>query len=196
MYRATMTWTGFTGSPGYSNMYFVDPDPISEVGLTETAVRLHNFWDAMEPYLPLSVRVNLPNVLEEIVATTGELVAEHSFIPGTVIAGAGTANFASAVGACINWRTIGIINGRKLVGRTFMVPLAASAYQSDGTIVDATRTALQNAAVTYADAGPGLGIDGAVWHRPSAPGASDGAVAGITTATVGDRVAVLRSRRD
>jgi len=196
LYRAKMTWTGFVGSPGYTNMYFLDPDPISASGLEQTAVRLHNFWDAIDGYLPSSVRINLPTVLEEVATATGELLAEHPFEPGTVIAGSGTASFASPAGACINWNTAGLINGRRIRGRTFIVPMHDGGYQSDGTLADAARTAIANAANTYANAGPGLGIDGAIWHRPSGPGASDGAAAGITSATVRDRVAILRSRRD
>lgn len=196
MYRATLTWTGFTGSPGYTNLHFLDPDPISQAGLDETALRLHNFFDALEPFLPGSVRINLPTVLEEIDSATGELVTDHPFEPGTVITGTGLTNFSAASGLCINWNTVGIINGRRIRGRTFIVPLASGAYQSDGTIVDATRTTVQTAANVYADAGPGLGIDGAIWHRPTTPGGTDGAAAGITSASVGDRVAVLKSRRD
>jgi hypothetical protein len=191
-----MTWTGFTGSPGYTNMYFLDPDPISASGLEQTALRLHVFWDAIEPFLPGSVRINLPNVLEEIDTATGELIIEHPFEPGTVITGTGLTNFSSASGAVINWKTLGVLNGRKVRGRTFLVPLASGAYQTDGTIVDATRTTIQTAAQNYTDASAGLGIDGCIWHRPSAPGASDGAAWGLSGASVGDRVAVLRSRRD
>lgn len=191
-----MTWTGFMGSPGYTNMYFLDPDPISQAGLDQTALRLHNFWDSIEPFLPLSVRVNLPSILEHIDTATGELLDELPFEPGTVIAGTGSSTFSAPSGACINWNTSGIVNGRRLRGRTFIVPLSDAAYQSDGTIVDTSRTNLQAIANTYADASVGLGIDGAIWHRPTSPGAADGAAAGITSATVGDRVAILKSRRD
>lgn len=196
LYRATLTWTGFTGSPGYTTMHFLDPDPVSESGLVQTAVRLHNFWDALEFYLPQSVRINLPSVLEEIDTGTGELIQELPFEPGTVIAGGGGQTFASVAGACITWNTVGIVNGRRLRGRTFIVPMSANHYQDDGSLVDASRTAIQAAANTYADASAGLGIDGAVWHRPTTPGGSDGAAAGITSAVVRDRVAVLKSRRN
>lgn len=188
-----MTWAGFIGAPGYTNMHFLDPDPISQAGLDQTALRLHNFWDAMEAHLPGPVTITLPNILEELDTATGELIAEHPFEPGTLIDGTGSSVFAAAAGACINWNTVGIVNGRRLRGRTFIVPLQASSFEADGTLTSTVRTALITAGNALADAS--IGIDLAVWHRPS-PGGSDGAAAGVTTCTVNDRGAVLRSRRD
>jgi hypothetical protein len=190
-----MTWAGFSGAPGYTNMHFLDPDPISESGVNQTALRLHNFWDALEVYLPGPVTITLPSVLEEIDTGTGELIGEIPFVPGTVIDGSGSSVFASSTGACINWNTVGIVNGRRLRGRTFLVPLHGSAFDISGTLVDTTRTAIVAAGNALADASVGLGIDLAVWHRPS-PGGSDGIAAGVTGCTVNDRGAVLRSRRD
>lgn len=197
LYRAQWRWTGFTGSPGYTTLHFLDPDPISQAGIDQTAARARTFWTAIKAHLPSSVVVNEPTILEEIESTTGALVAEHTMPAGTPHTGVLAGNFSSAVGACISWNGFGILNGRRMRGRTFLVPLGANAFDPDGTLDDAVRTSIVSAGNALADAGElGDGIDLAVYHRPSAVGAADGVASGVVNCSVNDRGAVLRSRRD
>lgn len=193
MYRATWTWSGFSGAPGYTNLYFLDPDPISQAGLDETGARSRTFWGALGPYLPTGVTITMPTLLQEIQSDNGELIQEHIFPGGTPVSGSAGNQYASASGACITWHSIGIINGRKLRGRTFLVPLGNQVFSADGTLSDSIRASIQTAANALANAT--TGIDLAVWHRPT-PGLSDGAAAGVTHGTVNDKGAILRSRRD
>jgi hypothetical protein len=193
LYRCTMTWAGFVGAPGYTTLHFLDPDPITQAGIDQTAARNNAFWQALEPHLPGPVTITMPTILEEIDTATGELLDEHTFPGGTLADGAGSSVYSAAAGACINWNTVGIVNGRRLRGRTFIVPLQASSYESDGTLTTVARDALVTAGNNLANAT--TGIDLAVWHRPS-PGGSDGVAAGVTSCSVNDRGAVLRSRRD
>lgn len=196
MYRATHTWAGFSGAPGYTTLYFLDPDPISESGINQTALRVHNFWAAIGPYLPIGVSISMPTVLEEVTSDDGELVAEHTWPGGTTVNGAAGNTYSSAVGACITWNSIGIVNGRRLRGRTFLVPLGSQVFAADGTLSDSIRGSIQTAGNTLANADAlAGGIDLAVWHRPTA-GLSDGSAAGVVNCTVRDKTAVLRSRRD
>jgi hypothetical protein len=188
-----MTWGGFSGAPGYTTLHFLDPDPISQAGIDETAARNHTFWAAVAPQFPTGVQVTFPSVLEEIDTATGELLQELAFPGGTAVNGVAGAEYASASGCCITWHSIGIVNGRKLRGRTFLVPLGSQAFSSNGTMADADRTLILNAANALADAS--TGIDLAVWHRPT-PGGSDGVAAGVTTASINDKGAILKSRRD
>jgi len=197
LYRAKWVWTGFVGSPGYSTLHFLDPDPISQAGIDQTAARARTFWNSVKAHLPSTVQVAEPTVLEEIDSQTGELVADHTWPGGAPLVGVLAGNFSSPTGACITWNSVGIINNRRMRGRTFLVPLGGNAYQSDGTLNDTVRSSIVTAGNALADAGTlGSGIDLAVWHRPTAPGASDGAAAGVTNCSVRDRTAVLRSRRD
>lgn len=193
MYRATWTWSGFSGAPGYTNLYFLDPDPISQAGLDQTGARTHVFWAAVAPYLPTGVTVTMPNILEEVQSDDGELVAEHVFPGGTAVNGSAGGTYASYAGACITWHSAFVVNGRKLRGRTFLVPLGNQVFSANGTLSDSVQLAIQNAGNALANAT--TGIDLGVWHRPT-PGLSDGSVAGVSHCRVNDKGAVLRSRRD
>jgi hypothetical protein len=193
MYRATWTWSGFSGAPGYTNLYFLDPDPISQSGLDQTGARSRTFWAAVAPYLPTGVTVTMPTVLEEITAANGELVAEHVFPGGASVAGSAGGTYHSSSGACVTWHSPFVVNGRKLRGRTFIVPLGNQVFSANGTLSDSIRDSLVAAGNALANAA--TGIDLAIWHRPT-PGLDDGAVAGVSHCTVNDRGAVLRSRRD
>lgn len=193
LYRATWTWSGFSGGPGYTNFHFLDPDPISQAGIDQTAARARTFWNAVKAFLPSTVTITEPTTFEEIDTGTGELLSENTWPGGAPLVGVLVGNYSAAVGACISWNTIGIVNGRKLRGRTFLVPLGSAAFDTAGTLKDADRTTMLNAANAFADAS--TGIDLAVWHRPQ-PNGSDGVAAGVTTANITDKTAVLRSRRD
>lgn len=192
-YRATWVWSGFSGAPGYTTLNFLDPDPISQSGLDQTGARSHTFWAAIAPYLPTGVSVTMPNTLEEVLSSNGELVAEHVFPGGTTVNGSAGNTYSSAVGACVTWRSPFVVNGRKLRGRTFLVPLGSQVFSADGTLSDSIRLNIQNAGNALANAT--TGIDLAVWHRPTA-GLSNGNAAGVSHCTVNDKGAVLRSRRD
>lgn len=194
LYRATWTWSGFSGAPGYTNLHFLDPDPITQTGLTETGARTHVFWAAVAPYFPTGVTVTMPQVLEEIDTGSGELIAEHTFPGGTPVNGSSGGGYSSAAGACITWNSVGIVNGRKLRGRTFLVPLSSAVFESNGTLASGMPESLVAKGNALANAD--TGIDLAVWHRPTTPGGTDGIAAGVVNCTVRDKTAILRSRRD
>jgi hypothetical protein len=193
LYRATWTWSGFPGGPGYTNFHFIDPDAISPVGLTETAARARAFWTAVKALMPSTVTITEPSTFDEIETSTGTLIGEAAWPGGAPLVGAMVGKYSSAVGACVTWNTDLVIDGGRLRGRTFLVPLGMNALDTDGTIGNADRTTILNAALAFADAS--TGIDLAVYHRPS-PGLNDGAASGVRNANVNDKTAVLRSRRD
>ena len=144
---------------------------------------------------PSGLSWTVPNEGDQINDTTGALVGVWAGTGGGQATANGGAQAAAGVGACIGWTTGGIVNGtkgpRKLRGRTFLVPLSASAYQADGTLAPERITDLSALAAAFRAAGPL-----AVWHRPTTLGGSDGNSYGVISHKVRDKVAVLRSRRD
>jgi hypothetical protein len=90
----------------------------------------------------------------------------------------------------VDWITDTITNRRRLRGRTFLVPIAGNAYQTNGTLYDSARTALQTAATAFVAA---QSTSFVIYHRGTG---SDGSNGLVTSAFVPDMIAVLRSRRD
>lgn len=195
--KVTTRWSGFTGSPGYSNFYFRDftsGEP-TDVDADAAADRLDTFWVAVKGLFPAAVNVTVQSEVQVIEDTTGELKNVLSAGSRASIAGSAAANgYSAASGVVINWRTGGVRNGRRVRGRTFLVPCATVAYDLDGSLQNSTITTL-NTAANALIAGTGT-PDLHVWSRPSAPGAADGVSYVVTSQNTPDKVAVLRSRRD
>lgn len=145
--------------------------------------------------LPVGVVLSVPGSGDIIDDTTGHLTGVWSSPSGTTVNASGPANCAAGVGACIEWSTGGIVNGKKgprrLRGRTFLVPLHSSMYDTDGTISGQGLNSLKTFADNLAAAGP-LGI----WHRPTTVGGTDGSSSAVLSHNVRDKVAILTSRRD
>lgn len=201
IYRVKMNWTGFPGAPGLSVFHFRDFDTepgagLSEAGAQAATARVDTFITAVVPYLPQGVMLRSDTEVEVIEETTGQLEDTYSVTPAAAKTGAmSTANgFSAPSGAVINWRTQGVRNGRRIRGRTFLVPLGSGSYQADGTLSTAAVAGLAAAAnaLVESSGSPDLGV----YARPSGPGASDGNWVVASSATVPDMAAVLRSRRD
>ena len=140
--------------------------------------------------IPTNVVLTFPTGGDEIDETTGQLVGGWSSGAAPApVSGVNSPNAAAGVGACVTWNTGAVVGGRRVRGRTFIVPMEAGMYEPDGTI---NAQPLSNL-VTFSTGLIALGL--AVWHRPTGPGASDGSSHAVTSAKISDRVAVLRSRR-
>jgi hypothetical protein len=154
---------------------------------------VRTWFDTIKTTLPTAVTIQFPTEMEEIDTATGDLVQALPIDVLTQVVGTTPGAFASPAGACVNWNTGHITNGRRLRGRTFLVPLAGTQYQTDGTLVDATRTTIVAASTTLVSYQDNLVL--AIWHRP-VTGGSDGEAAQVDSASVTDKVSILRSRRD
>lgn len=188
MFRILNEWTGFPGAPGITAFYFTADDSLSEVNAAREAC--YDFWDDLKGELPSGVTISALPDAEVIDSATGELLDVVSSNTGVrAVTGTTSGTFPAPAGAVVSWFTAGIHAGRRVRGRTFIVPLKGSAYQNDGSLDPFTLAAIQAAAGTFA-ATPTLSI----WCRPR-PGVP-GAAYGISSSRVPDLVAVLRSRRD
>lgn len=186
--KGVFQWTGFQGAPGYSIFY-----ALPSAGV---AADIKTFFTAISSWLPTTVTISCPTEGDTLEEATGILTGSWSGGPGGTVIGGATGTHAGPAGAAVTWDTSGIATGaggkaRRVRGRTFLVPLATTAYESDGTLVLAARNAIQGAAdALVSDAAGNL----VVWHRPI--GGAGGSAHPVTGARVADKVAVLRSRRD
>jgi hypothetical protein len=199
MLKVTTKWTGFSGAPGYTNFYFRDftanNEPTSAQA-TAAVARVQTFWSNMAAKFPPPVRLAIQGDVQVIEDTDGKLKDIFTVTPpADIVGGSATAEYSSPTGMVIHWRTGGVRNGRRVRGRTFLVPCANNMYQSDGSIATASLASAVSTAQALADSTTGS-PDLGVWARPTAPGATDGAWWLVTGVTVPDLAAVLRSRRN
>lgn len=183
--RAVWSGGGVTG-PGVSTFYVRAPiAPNDFVGALDT------FFTTCVVNMPNSVTVNVQRSGEVIDETSGELVELwSSSLAANPRSGTDAGVFAAGVGARIVWNTAGVTNGRRVRGSTYLVPLGAGQFQSDGTINNTSRTTYENAANTLRAALPGSLC---IWTR--AVGGAGGKSSDVVSATMPDRVSWLRSRR-
>lgn len=195
MLRVTARWTGFSGAPGYSNFFFssgfLDGGLLGDEALM-LAERVRDAFEGLGSFLPSRVNIAIEPEVPVMDSATGVIQSFNTIEPPEVDAGGTTSDNAGPAGAVITWRTDDLRNGRRIRGRTFIVPLQTNSYEGDGTLTTPALNALRN----FGDIMMGGSLDGdlGVWSRPV--GGSGGVFATVTGFTVPDMVAVLRSRRD
>lgn len=177
-------WTGFTGAPGYTTMYWMS-------GLTNKCALTRTYFDAIKGVIPSTITLQVQSSGLEIDETSGAANGVWSETAVTAVVGTAVGVYAAPSGSIADWLTSAFVAGRRVRGRSFMVPLSGTAYQSDGTLLATAQTTLANAAAALVTGAAGtLGV----WHRPV--GGSGGVFHLTTSSTVPDKVVVLRSRRD
>lgn len=199
--RATVRWSGFPGAPGYSNFHFTVDGGFFDGGLfgdeaeaaaTAAYDRVSDAFDEWRTMCPGIVSFSLDPEAIILDSDTGETLGAVPRGSVSVNQPTGTGSYSGPAGAVINWNTADYRAGRRIRGRTFVVPLANTAYESDGTLTTAALTALRGGAsqLVGSAGGPEFGV----WSRPR--GGSGGVFATVVGSSVPDKVAVLRSRRD
>lgn len=196
--RVKMRWDGFVGAPGFSVFHFRN---LAEEGYTtvdaEAAIdKVDAFAEGLKGLIPYNSRLTVQSDVECYDAATGQLQTVLGGTPAAAHVSLATAgmNYSSAAGASITWRSPEVRNGRRIRGRTFLVPLVAATFGGDGIIAANNMTQLNLIATNLRDdtGAPDL----VIWARPTAPGASDGDLAAINSHSIPAVGAVLRSRRD
>ncbi len=192
IYRVKIRWSGFSGAPGYTVLHFDASTAPTQEGAQAAHDNARAFAVAFASATPSVVRLTVEAAVEVVDPTSGDLINVYTVTTGAQISGSGTGGFSSATGACITWETGEVKNGRRVRGRTFIVPMSSVYYETDGTITAGGLTDLQEAAANLAGGGFNFGI----WSRPSGPGATDGSFHTVSSGRVTDKTAILRNRRD
>jgi hypothetical protein len=153
---------------------------------------LRTFWDAVKATFPNTMQIGVPNAGDTINEDTGQIQGAWSGPAQASIQGTGgVGSFLSTAGAMIRWTTPQVVNGRRPIGKTFLVPAMTSVFSSSGQIASATLTSLQSAATALVVAYAG---ELKTYHRPKAGHGGVGCT--ITAGTAIGKQVVLRSRRD
>jgi hypothetical protein len=199
VYRVRAIWTGFTGSPGYSNFSF--QDLATDTARVAAGVGVRAFFNAMVGLFSNTWSIQVQAEVTEYDMSTGHLLgaANMSTVPTAVVGSSTPLAYAGGSGMSIQWNTSLFIAGRRLRGRTYVVP-TLNIFDTDGTLSPTALTAGGNAATALISA---AGAEFAVWHRlysapPGTPGRTQigGAIAPVDSYTLRDKASQLRSRRN
>ena len=198
VYRGKIRWTIPGAGTAYSVLHFADiagDGAASQAEADEIIAKMQTWATAIKSTLPNVVTLQVQNEVEHILSTTGDLIdiwtgASQTAQTGTASA---TAGWAAAAGAVVSWSTAGVRNGRRVRGRTFLVPLSNEVWDTDGTLKSVPLGTINSAATALRTVGTTVQL--AVHTRPSAPGASDGDHFPVTGHRTPDMSAILRSRR-
>lgn len=192
--RVRILWGNWPGAPGYTNLY-------TSISLSNVAP-IVTFFDSIKQYLPTALTVQVPQSGDLVAEATGVIQGVWTGSGGATVTGTAVGVYAGPVGAVVEWLTGGIVAGRRVQGKSYIVPLSSIAYQSNGTLLDSAATAINTAAATLQTA---LGNNLVVWSRPFEPDPDRvppderdpraGTAWPVLATRVPDMVAVMRSRR-
>lgn len=197
-YRVEWAGTAMTG-PGVS--VFHGRSTVGGLGsdtAQDLADRCRAFFDALKATVPVGISWTFPNEvtelqtgIDETTGVAGTLLDVHSVTPPAVVTSSGaSASHSRPSGGRLDWNTDAVVAGRRLRGRTYIVPLAGGQYDTSGTLTTACMGVLTTAGAGYFNAGVFTDAQPVVWSR------THGILADITGASVDDRASILRSRRD
>jgi hypothetical protein len=146
-------------------------------------------FEAIKAYIPAAININFPGEMT-LHTDDGVLIGTEVVSPAPAIVDcAGSSVYAAPTGARISWETSSIVAGRRVRGKTFLVPLVATVYEADGTLAAAFRTNLQTAANNMLAALTTAGQNLVVWSPTTST------ISEVASATIPDQATVLRSRR-
>lgn len=203
VYQYRAIWST-TGGVGYSVFHAraVTTGPATAQAFADAVATLFNTITSTT--LPSDVSISYDGEVVELDTSTGTLMAVEAVTPPSSTNFNGASVYAAPTGARIDWTTEAIVAGRRLRGRTYIVPMGAAAFANDGTLSSSTVTDLLAAADAYISAANvSTVLSPAVWSRPKYEGTGSertitrpGTLADVVGRSIPDQAAVLRSRRD
>lgn len=184
-----VSWSNFPGQPGVSTFFF-QPS-------TSDFTPVRTFFEAIKGRLVNGLQLAYPSVCDLLDVASGQVVGVQS---ATVLANttstATTQLYAGSAGSIVKWVTNGFVNGHRVAGRTFLVPLPSTEFNTSGQIATASQTAIQAAAQAMITS---MNPNFVIYARPKKATPTDpkrdGSVWPVTTAVVPNLAYVQRSRR-
>lgn len=195
LFRSQVVFEGWSGGPGYATFYSLD--------ITTFQPALITLWSVLAAKMPSGISVTVKESGDKIEDTTGELVgAWFTGTPEAPIGAGDTSAYAAPAGSLINWTTGTILDGRRIKGHTFVVPLCGDQFTVAGGISGAWAAVMAAAAAAFQTSQSASLV---IWHRPRkarlgpVPPAAPARLGGnalVTGSSVPLKAAVLKSRRD
>jgi len=197
IWQIKAVWNGFTGSPGYSTFRFTSDG--TAASLNSMGAAAHAWAVQLAPYMLTSWNITFPTEVLELDVTTGTLLSANAMTTAQAAVAGTTAPtaYAGGSGAVITYHTPLIYRGRRVIGRTFCVPLVGI-YENDGTLTSTAITGLTAAGNALRTATPAVFV---IWakqfDKSTKPPTQIGGASGlVSSVTVKDAASQLRSRRN
>lgn len=190
MWRVVVRWAGGQIGNGFSNLFFTEGISTAQIAADSTKTFFSSGLTAGANLAP-GVTLTFPSVVDVLDPETGTLITSVPITAPAALTSSGSGTYSAPSGSCVTWVTSGVVAGHRVFGRTFLVPLAMSAFQSDGTLSAVHISDLQTAANAFIAAAPEL----VVWHRPGPALSGGGSTHPVLAARIVDKAAVLTSRR-
>lgn len=197
--RVEAIWQNFIGAPGYSRFTFDTVNTPADA--TTVTGKVRAFFFAIAALIPNGATVQVQAAVPTYDAQTGVLFGEvvapsaPAIVTGTASA---SAQYAGGAGAFVGWKTSNIWQGRRVQGRTFLVPLAGVS-DTNGTITAsalATLTAAANGLIAPGTPAFGVWAKKFLTNADGSQSQIDGSFFLGTGISVPDKTGILRSRRD
>lgn len=185
--RIRVQWVGSAVTGGGISTFYTSGGDV----LTFTNA-LKAFFGSFNGIFPSTMELKYSGTGETIESTTGAVTGAWAITPPANTIGAGGNNYAAGVGCRVVWNTSAITRRRRVRGSTYIVPCVNSAYDTSGTIDNASLALIQGAIPTL------LAADGGsmrVYSRPLTLTSADGAAHAVVSGNAVDKVSWLRSRR-
>jgi hypothetical protein len=191
IWRVTATWSGGKIGTGFTNMFFTGG--ISTPQLCADTVRtfFNTAYSTAGGALPTGISIAFPSGVDELDPANGELVTTLPVTQPASISGSDSGVYAAIAGACITWMTQGVITGKRVRGRTFLVPVGANYLQNDGSLSTLAVSNINTAANALIAAAPEF----CIWRRPTSKLAGNGVSHAVLASRLQDKTAFLSSRR-
>ena len=196
VYRTTAIWTGFQGAPGYTK--FSWDDLATDAARNAAGAAMRQFFFSLNPHWLAAWNIAIQPTVQGFDTATGTLLSEASMttVPAAVTGGAVATQYAGGSGVAVSWKTSSIFNGRRVQGRTFLVPIVG-VFETDGTLVSSAITEIQTAGnALIAGSTPKFSIWAHSWDNTKDPPVMTGGDKfPVTSCVVKDMASQLRSRR-
>lgn len=185
-----VNWSIPNAGPSQSTFYVTSA---SEANATQIALDLRRLYFTLQPGIPNEVTVSFEPTANIVDTPTGQITAQLTVSPPADVVGTAAGTWAAGTGARIDWLTSRFLNGRNVRGRTFIVPLAANSFGSDGRVLPGSVANLTTAGNNLIDDLIGHGTALCVYSRP-APG-RPGTLTPVEIAAGRSLPATLRGRK-
>jgi hypothetical protein len=171
---------------GYSVFHF---QPAGSSGAATTiAANVHSFFSTLVGVLPDDVHITFDAEVLDL-SETGVLTAVWPVTPPAQVQGTSAAVYARPVGARVDWSTGHVVAGHRLVGRTFIVPLASTSFDTTGQLLASVAQSINDQATIF--------ITSTAGNRPLVVWSRTHSVSwAVDRSSVPLLAAVLRGRRD